>query len=135
MRKFFLVGLVAALAVAAVAMAAEMPGKITIKDCVDTKTAVTFDHAAHVKVAKDCVTCHHTQKDLTAANGTTLAIEKCSSCHNKPEKAETPSCSGKKMTDNSYHISCVPCHKEAKKADAASKAPTTCVGCHPKAGA
>ncbi|MBK8166648.1 MAG: cytochrome c3 family protein [bacterium] len=135
MRKFFLVGLVAALAVAVAAMAAEMPGKITIKDCADTKTPVTFDHAAHVKAAKDCVTCHHTQKDLTAENGTTLAVEKCGKCHIKPEKAETPACSGKKMTDNPYHIGCVSCHKETKAAKADTKAPTTCVGCHPKAGA
>jgi hypothetical protein len=99
MRKFFLVGLVVAMVVAVAAMAAEMPGKITIKDCADTKTPVTFDHAAHVKVAKDCVKCHHTQKDLTAANAATVAIEKCGKCHIKPEKPETPACSGKKPTD------------------------------------
>ncbi|MBK7670929.1 MAG: cytochrome c3 family protein [bacterium] len=135
MRKFFLVGLVVAMAVAVAALAAEMPGKITIKDCADTKTPVVFDHAAHVKAAKDCVTCHHTQKDLTAASAATVAVDKCGKCHMTPEKAETPACSGKKMTDNPYHIGCVACHKEAKKADAATKAPTACTGCHPKAGA
>ena len=103
MRKFFLVGLVVAMAVAVAALAAEMPGKITIKDC--------------------------------AASAATVAVEKCGSCHIKSEKAETPACSGKKMTDNPYHIGCVACHKETKKADAATKAPTACTGCHLKAGA
>lgn len=135
MRKFFLVGLVAALVVAVAAMAAEMPGKIVIKDCADTKTPVEFDHAAHVKAAKDCVTCHHTQKDLTAETAATVAVDKCGKCHMTPEKAETPKCSGKTMKDNPYHIGCVSCHKEAKAAKADSKAPTACTGCHPKAGA
>ena len=135
MRKFFLVGLIATMAVAVAALAAEMPGKITIKDCADTKTPVTFDHAAHVKAAKDCVTCHHTQKDLTAANGTTLAVDKCGKCHLKPEKPETPTCAGKKPTDNPYHIGCIGCHKEVLAAKADSKAPKMCTGCHPKAGA
>jgi len=135
MRKFFLVALVAALAVAVAALAAEMPGKITIKDCADTKTPVTFDHAAHVKVAKDCVGCHHTQKDLTAETAATIKVETCGSCHIKPEKPETPACSGKKMTDNPYHISCIPCHKDANKAAGNTKAPDKCAGCHPKAGA
>ena len=49
--------------------------------------------------------------------------------------AEKVVLTGKKMTDNPYHIGCVGCHKEAKKADAATKAPTACTGCHPKAGA
>ena len=135
MRKFFLVGLAVAMAVAVAAMAAEMPAKITIKDCADTKTPVTFDHAAHVKIAKDCVKCHHTQKDLTAESAATVAVDKCGKCHLKPEKPETPACSGKKPTDNPYHIGCIGCHKEAIAADAASKAPKMCTGCHPKAGA
>lgn len=135
MRKFFLVGLVAAMVVAVAAMAAEMPGKIVIKDCADTKTPVEFDHAAHVKLAKDCVTCHHTQKDLTAETAATVAVDKCGKCHMTPEKAETPKCSGKTPKDNPYHLGCIPCHKEAKAAKADSKAPTSCTACHPKAGA
>ena len=34
---------------------------------------------------------------------------------------------------NPYHINCVPCHKEAVAKDEASKAPTKCNQCHPKA--
>lgn len=132
MRKFFLVGLMAAMAVAVVALAAEMPEKVTIKDCAATKGAVEFPHKAHQAVVKDCTKCHHTEKDLTAENVATKTVAKCGSCHIKPEKAETPTCAGKTMKDNPYHIGCVGCHKEAKAAKADTKAPTTCTGCHPK---
>ena len=135
MRKFFLVGLMAAMAVAVVALAAEMPEKVTIKDCAATKTPVEFNHKAHVAAAKDCMTCHHTEKELTAENVATKTVAKCGSCHIKPEKAETPTCADKTMTKNVYHIGCVGCHKEVLAAKADSKAPKACTGCHPKAGA
>lgn len=132
MRKFSLVALIVVMAVAVAALAAEMPGKITLKDCVDTKTAVDFDHKAHVAMGTACVKCHHTSEGLTAETVATATVAKCGTCHIKPEKPETPMCSGKKTTDNPYHIGCIPCHKEAKAAKAESKAPTTCTGCHPK---
>jgi len=133
MRKFSLVALIVVMAVAVAALAAEMPAKITIKDCVATKTAVEFDHKAHVATGAACVKCHHTSEGLTAETVATATVPKCGSCHTKPEKAETPACSGKTMKDNPYHISCHGCHKEAKAADAKSTAPTACTGCHPKA--
>ncbi len=129
MRKFFLAGLLAVMAVAVVALAAEMPEKITLKDCANTKAPVEFNHKAHVAAVKDCVKCHHTQKDLKAES--TIAVDKCGKCHLKPEKPETPTCAGKTMKDNVYHVGCVACHKEAVAAKADSKAPTKCVGCHP----
>ena len=132
MRKFFLAGLVAVMAVAVVALAAEMPEKVTIKDCATTKGAVEFPHKAHVDAVKDCVKCHHTQKGLTAETAKTTAVDKCGKCHIKPEKAETPACAGKTMKDNPYHIGCVGCHKETKAAKADTKAPTVCTGCHAK---
>jgi hypothetical protein len=133
MRKLFLVGLIAAMALAVAALAADMPEKVTIKDCAATKTAVEFNHKAHVATGATCVKCHHTTEGLTAEKLATMTVAKCGSCHIKPEKAETPACSGKTMKDNPYHIGCVSCHKEAKLAKADTKAPTACTGCHPKA--
>jgi hypothetical protein len=135
MRKVILVGLIAAMVVAVAAMAAEMPAKVTIKECATTKGAVEFDHKLHVARAKACVDCHHTMKDLTAENVGTMAVESCGKCHIKPEKATTPTCGGKTPKDNAYHLGCIPCHKEAKAAKADSKAPTMCTGCHAKTGA
>jgi len=133
MRKFFLVAVIAVMALAVAALAADMPEKVTIKDCADTKAPVEFNHKAHVAAAKDCTKCHHTSEGLTAETVATMTVAKCDSCHNKPEKAETPSCSGKTMKNNHYHIGCVGCHKEAVAAKADSKAPTKCLDCHPKA--
>ncbi len=130
MRKFILVGLVAAMVLAVAAMAAEIPAKVTIKDCAATKGTVEFDHKAHLTRAKDCVTCHHTMKDMTAENAATKTVEKCGVCHAKPEKATTPLCSSMKMTDNPFHMVCNKCHKETKAAKADTKAPTMCNGCH-----
>lgn len=133
MRKFSLVAVIVVMAVAVAALAAEMPAKVTLKDCAATKTPVEFDHKAHVATGAACVKCHHTNEGLTAENVAAATVAKCGSCHTKPEKAETPMCSGKTMKDNPFHIGCVGCHKEAKAAKADSKAPTACTGCHPKA--
>lgn len=133
MRKLFLVGLIAVMALAAAALAADMPEKVTIKDCAATKAAVEFNHKAHVATGAACIKCHHTSEGLTAEKVATMTVAKCGSCHIKPEKAETPACAGKTMKDNPYHIGCISCHKEAKLAKADTKAPTACTGCHPKA--
>ena len=105
------------------------PDKTTIDDCVVKKAAVEFPHKAHVDGGIGCATCHHTQPDLKAGG----EAQSCGSCHNAPEKAETPKCSEMSTTKNPFHLSCIKCHKEevAKKAD--SKAPTKCDQCHPKA--
>jgi hypothetical protein len=131
MRKFFLAGLIAVMALAVAALAADMPEKVTIKDCAATKGAVEFPHKAHLTVVKDCTKCHHTEKGLTAETVAKATVAKCGSCHVKPEKAETPACAGKTMKDNPYHIGCVGCHKETLAAKADTKAPTKCAGCHP----
>lgn len=135
MRKFILAGLVAAMVVAVAAMAAEIPEKVTIKDCAATKGAVEFPHKAHIDAKISCDKCHHTQKGLTAEAAKTTAVDKCSKCHVTPEKATTPKCADKTMTANPFHMSCVACHKETKAAKADTKAPTMCTGCHAKTGA
>ncbi len=132
MRKFNVLILFALLAGFAVMAYAEgIPEKITIDDCAKKKAAVEFSHKAHMEIT-DCVTCHHTAEGLTAENYTKMEVKTCSSCHVKPEKAETPICSSSSKKKNPYHIVCITCHKETKVKNAETKAPTKCTACHPK---
>jgi hypothetical protein len=134
MRKIVFTGLLVLLATAAmvaVAEEAKVPETITLKDCADKKAPVEFPHKAHFEVT-DCVTCHHTQEGLTLEKVGEITVEKCSSCHLNPEKAETPSCSEMSTKKNPFHIACVGCHKDTVKENAESKAPTKCNDCHPK---
>jgi|CXWL01.1.fsa_nt_gi hypothetical protein len=106
------------------------PENIKIDECMAKKTAVEFPHKAHFSVG-ECKTCHHTQADLKL--GANVEVPKCSTCHLKPEKAETPSCTEMSMAKNPYHQVCLTCHKDTVKADATKKVPTKCEECHPKA--
>lgn len=125
------IGVAVVLATAAlVATVAGPPEAVTIDDCANKQPAVNFPHAAHVELT-ECTTCHHTQEGLTAESAD--EVQPCSSCHTEPAEAGTPKCSEMSMTKNPFHITCVGCHKETKKADAETKAPTTCKGCHVKA--
>ena len=131
MRKIFLVALaVLAVSTALVALA-EIPENITIDACAVAKAPVEFPHKAHFELT-DCVTCHHTSEGLTLETAADMEVASCGSCHIEPEKAETPLCSEKSLKKNPYHISCVGCHKETKKENADTTAPTKCTDCHPK---
>ena len=103
------------------------PATISIDECQAKKPVVVFPHEKHFAIT-ECKTCLHTQPDLTATSK--IEVEKCSSCHLKPEKADTPNCTEMSMAKNPYHMLCLNCHKEKKAADPASKAPTICNGCH-----
>ena len=111
--------------------AATIPDEITIDDCQSKQPAVKFSHKLHT-AKTDCATCHHTQKDLTADKAS--EAKACDSCHNAPEKAETPKCSEMSLTKNPYHIACINCHKQELKKNAQANAPTKCTDCHVKAG-
>jgi len=69
---------------------------------------------------------------VTAETVADMEVALCSSCHLEPEEAETPSCKEKSTKKNPFHISCVGCHKAAKKENAETTAPTKCNACHPK---
>jgi len=138
MRKLFLMTIIVLTALAAlvafgteVPEETEIPETITIDGCKDTKSAVEFPHKAHFELT-ECVTCHHTSEGLTAETVAKMEVATCGSCHNEPEKAETPVCSEKSLKKNPYHISCVGCHKATKKENADTKAPSKCTACHPK---
>ena len=72
----------------------------------------------------DCVTCHHTQEDLSKDNAD--QAKPCSECHLEPEDPDTPKCSEMSLKKNHFHINCVDCHKEQEKG------PAKCNDCHPR---
>lgn len=131
MRKLILLAIIALSAVAIMAIA-EVPEDIVIDACADAKTPVAFPHKAHFEFAA-CVDCHHTSEGLTAETVADMTVETCGSCHIEPEDADTPLCSEKSTKKNPYHINCIGCHKEFKKENAETTAPTKCTACHPKA--
>ena len=129
MRKLIMTSLFVLMAASLVAFATEVPENITIDACADTKPAVDFPHQAHLELAA-CVDCHHTQADLTAETVAEMEVADCASCHLEPEEATTPSCKEKSTKKNPYHLLCIGCHKEAKKANAETVAPSKCKECH-----
>ena len=110
----------------------EIPADITLNSCGETRAPVEFPHEAHFE-GTECVTCHHTQEDLTLESSAGMEVEVCSDCHVEPEEEETPSCTERSLKKNSFHIKCVDCHKEAKAEDETIAAPAKCAECHPKA--
>lgn len=108
------------------------PEDITIDGCGDTRAPVSFPHKAHFEEI-ECVTCHHSQEDLTleAVQGG-MEVEICSDCHLEPEEADTPVCSERSLKKNPFHLVCVDCHKKAIAEDESVSAPSKCAECHPK---
>jgi len=128
MKKFFTIfaAVLMVMAFATVATAktpSEAPDSITISGAQAKQPAVTFPHKAHMELTK-CETCHHTQKGLSKDSKD--EVETCTSCHLKPEKAETPSMAEMSMKKNPFHIVCINCHKEQ------AKGPSKCAECHKK---
>jgi hypothetical protein len=103
--------------------AAAPPATVKIDAAAKKQPAVTFSHDKHVKRAKSCDVCHHTNKGLTADSKTT--VKKCSTCHLDP-KDKAPTMREMSQTKNPFHKLCISCHKTQKKG------PTTCTKCHVK---
>ncbi len=107
---------------------AHYPGVIKLDAAAKKQPAVTFNHAKHGDtLAKNCGTCHHTQKELTKATTDKIDVKKCSACHLDPKDAKIPSLREMSPVKNPMHIRCMGCHKEQKKG------PTACTKCHVKA--
>jgi hypothetical protein len=126
MRRNLIV-FIASLFAATLLFAAKPPVTVKIDAAAKKQPAVTFPHEKHLKIAKTCDKCHHTQKGLTAEKDT--KVEKCSTCHLDPKDPKVPSMREMSLAKNPFHIGCINCHKEQKKG------PTTCVKCHVKAAA
>ena len=99
---------------------------ITMKNAAGT---VTFNHPSHLKVAGNCIVCHHASK---AEKPLKSAQEACTGCHTKP--ATPPVSTG---LESAFHNSgatnglCIDCHR--KQNDAGKAAPTKCEECHQQA--
>jgi hypothetical protein len=112
---------------AGLSLAAGQPETVKLDSCGEKQPAVDFPHMKHFQeLSIPCVTCHHTNTGLTLETAGAASIEKCTSCHLEPEKAETPSCKEMSLTKNAMHLACVSCHKEQ------AKGPTKCADCHKK---
>ncbi len=109
-------------ALAAVAVAVQLPETVTLDKAKNKQAPVVMPHKAHAdKYA--CDTCHHTQKGLTAK---VTEVKSCAACHLNPEKPETPSMREMSLTKNPFHKLCIDCHKKE------AKGPTKCAECHKK---
>ncbi|MBP7125085.1 cytochrome c3 family protein [Myxococcota bacterium] len=111
-RWRILVGVVtgALFLVASLAMAGA-PDKVDFTKYKDKKSAVSFDHKAHVGRNIQCATCHHKAKDGKKEVS-------CGSCHQKEAAGTTPS------FQDAFHKQCKDCHKKE------GKGPTKCAECH-----
>lgn len=124
MKKTTVLILLALVAVATLALAAQQPpDEVVIDAAADKQSAVTFPHAAHVERVADCTTCHHTSEGLTMESA--VEVETCSACHLDPEEG-VPGMREMSLKKNPFHVQCVDCHK------AEEAGPTKCFDCHPK---
>ena len=128
------------LAVMAAMAAQQAPEEITIKASIwpsPTKTPVKFSHAKHAQEYKiACTQCHHVYKDGKNTWKEGDQVEKCDKCHTEATvqgEAKLPPEEKKLNLKLAFHKNCLDCHKKLKAENAESKAPVTCVQCHPGA--
>src|SRR5205085_934860 len=124
------------------------------------KAHSTKNYSEDGKSVIACTVCHHTDQPKSALTGVLKTSERdavltsallkdaaaadvktCRECHaqegQKPAawpdipKVEYPD-EGEVILTNqeAYHRNCTTCHETVKKRDAATKAPTSCAGCH-----
>ena len=114
-----------------------------------TKGLVNFTHKKHIEeYGATCGECHHDAdgkplKDLKMGD----EVKKCIECHKKPGevpkelKQEWKAKKVKKQEKDqlarefhaeAMHDNCRTCHKDYKKKNKDTIAPTTCAKCHPK---
>lgn len=124
MKKTTVLTLLALVAVATLALAAQQPPDEVVIDAAAAKqSAVTFPHADHVERVSDCTTCHHTSEGLTMESA--VEVETCSACHLDPEEG-VPGMREMSLKKNPFHMGCIDCHKTEEAG------PTKCFDCHPR---
>jgi hypothetical protein len=105
-----------------------------------TKGLVVFSHKKHnVDYKVPCTDCHHVFKDGKNVWKEGDEVQKCEACHSEakaPKGKDAPKLS-KAETIKKYHYSaihenCKGCHKDVKKKNPETTAPTSCKECHPK---
>jgi hypothetical protein len=114
------------------------PETITIKSklwATPTKAPVEFTHKKHAEDYKiACTDCHHVFKDGQNVWKQGDPVQKCEECHNEPTiqgEKKLPEAQQKLNLKLAYHDNCVGCHQKLKKDKPDTKAPVTCIGCHP----
>lgn len=128
---------------ASVCFGAGIPDQITINSIQKYYGPVSFNHAAHINMLKDCGLCHH------HTTGAQVADPNCARCHKNSGAQAVVSCKGchvaepftpealKQQRDQqppiyhrdkpglkaAYHIGCMGCHQKMS-------GPTGCQDCH-----
>ncbi len=120
-----------------------IPDSIALDSLVQLYDKVTFDHAKHIALVKDCAECHH------HTTGTLVEDSNCVRCHKNSNETKIVACKGchaaqpfsaatlrekesnrklyhqdKPGLKGAYHQNCMGCH-------AKSGGPTGCKDCHP----
>jgi predicted CXXCH cytochrome family protein len=114
--------------------------KMNNKAYTHTKGIPEFTHKKHVALYNaKCGDCHHDDKGKAIDNlkeGDN--VQSCFECHKKPGRkpmgTDAPKLSPQQELEyhaEAMHTNCVGCHKEFKKANNTTKAPTACTKCHP----
>jgi hypothetical protein len=99
-----------------------------------TKGEVRFTHERHAKEYRiACTECHHVYKDGENVWQQGMPVEKCQDCHDEAtvrgEKTLAPDVQ-KRNLKLAFHENCVTCHRDVKKENPDTTAPTTCTKCH-----
>ncbi|SFN00243.1 cytochrome c3 family protein [Thermodesulforhabdus norvegica] len=101
-----------------------------------TKAPVEFTHKKHAEdYGIACADCHHVYENGQNVWKEGDPVQKCEECHTdatvKGEKKLPPE-QQKLNLKLAFHNNCINCHRDLKKENPETKAPTTCKGCHPK---
>lgn len=121
---------------------ADLPDTITLGSLARLYEKVTFNHAKHIVLVKDCAVCHH------HTTGTLVEDSNCVRCHRNSSETKVVACRGCHLAQpfsaqalrekeanthlyhldrpglkGAYHLSCMGCHEKAG-------GPTDCLSCH-----
>ncbi|MGD0585330.1 MAG: cytochrome c3 family protein [Oryzomonas sp.] len=117
-----------------------VPDMITLNNPGKLYASITFNHAKHITLTKECSDCHH------HTTGTLVQDPNCIRCHRNSGETKTVACRGCHMQDpftavamrekdpKNYHLdkpglkgamhqACIGCHSKMN-------GPTGCQGCH-----
>ena len=132
MRKLVLMTIIVLTALAAlVAYRRGSRETIVIDACADTKAAGRVPPQGPLRIDRLRGLPSHLRRpdrrDRRRHGSRHLRVLPC-----RARKGRNAHCSEKSTKKNPYHITCIGCHKEDKKENADTTAPTKCTACHPK---
>lgn len=102
-----------------------------------TKAPVELSHKKHAEDYKiACDKCHHVYKDGQNVWKQGDPVQKCEACHTDAtveNEKNLPPEQQKLNLKLAFHNNCIGCHRDLKKDNPQTTAPTACKGCHPQA--